>query len=194
MLEYRPGETVGQHYHRLVDHARKLDPRFVGGVASVPELARVEQAIATLEKQAAEKARRERDNDPIVRANVGLHELWQRAHRSQMKITEAQASLGSGQFGSFSLRHDLTDLKMLNPPPEWFETPPNIGGGPPHAGTLEEADLLAADLSVVAERNARAASGLQGLLAWANMSMEEQNRDLIRRMWDQLATKEIKNV
>ena len=48
--------------------------------------------------------------------------------------------------------------------------------------------MLAADLSVVAERNEQAASGLQGLLAWANTSMEEQNRDLIRKMWDQLAS------
>jgi hypothetical protein len=60
MLEYRPGETVGQHYNRLVDHARKLDPRFVGGVASVPEMDRVKKAIVTLEKQAEEKARRQR--------------------------------------------------------------------------------------------------------------------------------------
>jgi hypothetical protein len=153
MLDYRPGETVGQHYNRLVEHARKLDPRFVGGVASVPELARVEQAIATFEKQAAEKARRERNNDPIARRNVGLHELWQRAHRAQQKIAEAQAKLGSRSYGSFTLRHDLTDLKMLNPSPEWFEAPPDIGGGPPSARTLEEADLIAAELGDVIERN-----------------------------------------
>ena len=183
MLEYRPGETVGQHYNRMVDHARKLDPRFVGGVASVPELARVEQAISTLEKQAAEKARRELDSDPIVRANAGLQELWQRVHRAQMEITEAQAKLGSRQYGAFSLRHDLTDLQMLNPSPELFETPPDIGGGPPRVSTLNEADLLAADLGVVAKRNERTVAGLADLLSWANASMEEQNRSLIRTLW-----------
>jgi hypothetical protein len=186
MLDYRPGETVGQHYNRLVEYARKLDPRFVGGVASVPELARVEQAIAALSKQAEEKVRRERNNDPLVRANAGLHELWQRAHRSQMEIAEAQANLGSRQYGSFTLRHDLTDLKMLNPPPEWFEATPDIGGGPPRAGTLDEADLLSSDLSVVAKRNERIATDLRGLCTWANASMEEQNRSLIRTLFERL--------
>jgi hypothetical protein len=183
MLDYRPGETVGQHYNRLVEHARKLDPRFVGGVASVPELARVEQAIATLSKQAEEKARRERDNDPLVRANAGLNELWRRAHRAQQEIAEAQAKLGSSLYGSFTLRHELTDLKMLNPPPEWFEAPPDIGGAPPNAKTLEEADLLEADLSVVIERNERTRAGLTDLLSWADASLEQQNRRLIRALW-----------
>ena len=186
MLNYEPGETVGAHYNRMVAYARTLDPRFVGGAASVREIARVEQAIATLEKQAAEKARRERDNDPLVRVNAGLRELWQRAHRAQMEIADARATLGSGQYGSFALRHDLTDLKMLNPPTEWFEAPPDIGGGPPRAGTLDEADLLAADLSLAAKRNERIASGLQGLCSWADSSMEEQNRSLIRAMWEKV--------
>jgi hypothetical protein len=186
MLEYRPGETVGQHYNRLVEHARKLDPRFVGGVASVPEMDRVKKAIVTLEKQAEEKARRQRDNDPIVRANAGLHELWQRAHRAQQKIAEAQAKLGSRSHGSFTLRHELTDLKMLNPQSQWFEAPPDIAGSPPHARTLEEADLLAADLSVVIERNERTVAGLADLLSWAEASMEQQNRRLIRTLWERV--------
>ena len=45
MLEHKNGETIGQRYNRLVEHARKLDPRFVGGVASVPELARVLECL-----------------------------------------------------------------------------------------------------------------------------------------------------
>jgi hypothetical protein len=103
MLDYLPGETVGAHYNRMVAYVRTLDPRFVGGAASVREIARVEQAIVTLEKQAEEKAKRERNNDPLVRANAGLHELWRRAHRAQQKIAEAQAKLGSRSYGSFTL-------------------------------------------------------------------------------------------
>ena len=103
-----------------------------------------------------------------------------------MKIAEAQAKLGSNPHGSFTLRHDLRDLKMLSPPPECFETPPDIGGGPPSARTLEEADLLAADLSVVAERNERAASGLADMLRWAEASFEQQNRHLIRTLFERL--------
>jgi hypothetical protein len=50
-----PGETVGQLYNRMVAYARTLDPRFVGGAASVPEMDRVKKAIETFERQAAEK-------------------------------------------------------------------------------------------------------------------------------------------
>jgi hypothetical protein len=73
---------------------------------------------------------------------------------------------------------------MLNPPSEWFETPPDIAGVPPNARTLEEADLLAADLSVVIERNETTTAGLTDLLSWAEASLEQQNRRLIRALWE----------
>ena len=184
MLDYKPGETVGQHYNRMVAYARTLDPRFVGGAASVREIARVEQAIATLEKRAEEKAQRERNNDLLSRTNARLHELWQRAHRAQQKIAEAQSKLGTRAYGAFTLRHDLTDLKMLNPPSEWFDTPPDIAGSPPNARTLQEADLIAAELGDVIERNEGAVAGLTDLLSWAEAGMEQQTRRLIRALWE----------
>lgn len=116
----------------------------------------MEALVERLEAEAAEKTARAAEkaaNDPLVLANAGLSKLWQRAHRAQQKVAEAQAKLGSSLHGSFSFRHELTDLKMLSPPPEWFETPADIGGGPPRAMGLEEADLLAADLSVAGDRN-----------------------------------------
>jgi hypothetical protein len=146
----------------------------------------MEALVERLEAEAAEKAATAAEktaNDPLVLANAGLSKLWQRAHRAQQKVAEAQARLGSGLHGSFSLRHDLADLKMLNPAPEWFETPPDIGGGPPRAMGLEEADLLAADLSVVADRNERTAAGLADLLSWAEASLGQQNRQLIRALF-----------
>jgi hypothetical protein len=170
----------------MVAYARTLDPRFVGGAASVREIARVEQAISALEKQAEEKAQRERNNDPLSRANARLHDLWQRAHKAQQKIAEAQTNLGSRPYGSFTLRHDLADIKMLNPPADWFETPPDIAGSPPRAATMEEADLVAAELGDVIDRNESTVAGLTDLLSWADASMEQQNRRLLRALWGRL--------
>lgn len=184
-LDFLPGETNGGRYQRLVQYAQTFDRRFVGGVASVPEVDRVVKAIATFKRQAAEKeaeAARKAANEPLGLANTALHDLWQRAHRAQQEIAGALAKLGSKNYGSFSFRHDLTDLAMLNPPTEWFETPPDIGGTPTSAVTLEKADLLAADLSTVAKRNERAASGLRELCALADASAEEQNRSFLRSL------------
>jgi hypothetical protein len=192
-LGFLPGETVGARYNRLVQYAQTFDRRFAGGVASVSEVDRVEKAIAAFKQQAAEKEAaeaRKAANTPLGIANASLYKLWQRAHRAQQEVAAAQAKLGSRSYGSFSLRHDLADLKMLNPPPEWFEVSPDIGGAPPSASTLAEADLLAANLSVVAERNERAASGLQGLCALANESMENQNRAMLRALHERVQTLE----
>ncbi len=180
------------YYADLVNRARELDPKsVVAGAASPGEIARMEKLVDRLEKEAAAKeaakrAAAQQSIEPLGIANGGLYELWHRAHRARMKIAEAQAKLGSNPHGSFSLRHDLADLKMLNPPPECFETPPDIGGGPPCAGTLEKADLLAANLSVVAEKNARAVTGLREMCAWAEAGMEQQNRRLIRTLFERL--------
>jgi hypothetical protein len=184
-----PGETVGQLYNRMVAYARTLDPRFVGGAASVPEMDRVKKAIETFERQAAENEAaeaRKAASSPLGLANTALHDLWQRAHRAQQEIAKSLAKLGSKDFGSFSFRQDLADLKMLNPPAEWFGTPPGIGGTPASAATLEKADLLAANLSTIAKGNERAASGLSGLCALADASAEEQNRTILRSLHERL--------
>jgi hypothetical protein len=184
-LGFLPGETVGGRYNRLVQYAQTFDRRFVGGVASVSEVDRVEKAIATFKRQAAEReaeAARKAANEPLGLANTALHDLWQRAHRAQQQIAGALAKLGTKNYGAFSFRHDLADLKMLNPPDEWFEIPPDIGGTPTSAVTLEKADLLAADLSTVVKRNERAASGLRELCALADASAAEQNRSFLRAL------------
>jgi hypothetical protein len=184
-----PGETVGARYNRLVQYAQTFDRHFVGGVASLPEVDRVEKAIANFKRQAAEKeaeAARKAANSPLGLANTALHDLWQRAHRAQQEIAKSLAKLGSKDFGSFSFRQDLADLKMLNPPAEWFGTPPGIGGTPASAATLEKADLLAANLSTIAKGNERAASGLSGLCALADASAEEQNRTILRSLHERL--------
>jgi hypothetical protein len=196
-LGYLPGETVGGRYNRLVQYVQTFDRRFAGGVASVSEVERVEKAIATFKRQAAEKEAaeaRKAANEPLALANSALHDLWQRAHRAQQEIAGALAKLGSKGFGSFSFRHDLADLKMLNPPAEWFETPPNIGATWPTAAALEEADSRAADLSVVAKRNERAESGLRGLCALADANADEQTRSMLRALHERVQALEGKQL
>lgn len=93
-LDFLPGETNGGRYQRLVQYAQTFDRRFVGCVASVPEVDRVEKAIETFKRQAAEKeaeAARKAANEPLGLANTALHDLWQRAHRAQQEIAGALA-------------------------------------------------------------------------------------------------------
>ena len=81
-----PGETVGQLYNRMVAYARTLDPRFVGGAASVPEMDRVKKAIETFERQAAEK----KAGDP---RGIELAVLQRRAEEGRSRIISLQAGL-----------------------------------------------------------------------------------------------------
>jgi cell division septum initiation protein DivIVA len=135
MLDYLPGETVGQHYNRMVAYARTLDPRFIGGAASVREIARVEQAIATLKRQAEEKAQRESDNDPHVIEAKNIAALWYRANDARMAIAAIQAQ-----------RKKSSEFEIFDLPDEFFEAPQDIGGGPEAFKTFEEAEKTAAAL------------------------------------------------
>jgi hypothetical protein len=138
-LEHRYGETIGQ---------RKLDPRFVSGVASVPELSRVEQAIAALERQAEERAARERNNNPRNLARVAMSKLWRRGHAARQSIVQMQEERLGKKSTSSNAIHWPAELKFFNLPVEFFETPPDIGADAPDFDTLEESDKLSAKLSV----------------------------------------------
>jgi hypothetical protein len=57
-----------------------------------------------------------------------------------------------------------TDLKFFDPPPEFFETPQDIGGRPPEFGTLDEAERLIAELSVTVAAFEALAAKMRGFL------------------------------
>src|ERR1700730_16762633 len=110
MLDYKPGETVGQHYNRMVAYARTLDPRFVGGAASVREIARVEQAIETFERQAAEK----KAGDPL---DSERSVLKRRAEEGRGRIISLQAELKLKARGSREIAILVTPADFKEPAP-----------------------------------------------------------------------------
>ena len=72
------------------------------------------------------------------------------------------------------------ELMALGAPPEFFETPQDIGGRAPEFKTLEEADMLAAKLSVtVAEFEALDLNMSRFLNDWERLSYEQQTRRLV---------------
>jgi hypothetical protein len=88
VLDSWPGESIAARYYRLVDHVRATyDPHFVGGLASVPEIARVEKAIADFQRQA-----RGESDTPESRASA---ELQHREEMARLAIPRWRTELSS---------------------------------------------------------------------------------------------------
>jgi hypothetical protein len=177
-------ESPPNYYAKLVDRARKHDPKVIGGAASSAEIARLEKLVDQLEKQAAEQADAKRQNDPRNRASGTLHQLWTRGHEARQGILKMQAE----RLGTKSTFSDaifwLPELQALNPPPEFFEAPQDIGGRAPGFQTLEEADTLVADLSAtVAALESLNSKMSRFLNDWAELSFEQQTRRLVMTLF-----------
>jgi hypothetical protein len=173
-------QSPPKYYAELVDRARKHDPKVIGGAASSAEIARLEKLVGQLEKQAAEKAEENQRNDPRNRASIALHQLWTRGHEARQAILKMQAD----RLGKKSTFSDqifwLPEFQALNPPPEFFEAPQDIGGRAPGFQTLEEADTLVADLSAtVAALESLNSKMSQFLHEWEDLSFEQQTRRLV---------------
>ena len=162
MLDYKPGETVGQHYNRMVAYARTLDPRFVGGAASVREIARVEQAIAALEKQAAEKAR-----GPFDRERAELSGLCRRFDEARTKVVSLQAQLKVRGGPELAI---LVSPEDLEAPASIAEYEASIAVLTPQVASLE---AMGQRLSSY-------------IVEWPRLSVEQQNRKLILALADRL--------
>lgn len=169
-----------QYYGSLVDRARKHDPKVIGGAASSGEIARLEKLVDQLEKQAAVKADAKLRNDPRNHASAALHQLWNRGHEARCAILKMQAHR-LGKKSSFS--DDIVwhpELMVLRPPPEFFETPKDIGRRAPEFKTLEEADTLVADLSATVTALESMHSKMSRFLhGWEDLSFEQQTRRLV---------------
>jgi len=171
-------------YQRLAARARELDPKAIVGACCNSELVRMEKLVDQLEKQAAEKADSKRQNDPRNRASGTLHQLWNRGHEARQAILKMQAQR-LGKKSTFS--DDIfwhPELQALNPPPEFFEAPQDIGGRAPGFQTLEEADTLVADLSAtVAALESLNSKMSQFLHEWEDLSFEQQTRRLVMTLF-----------
>jgi uncharacterized coiled-coil protein SlyX len=149
-----PGETVGKLYNRMVAYARTLDPRFVGGAASVPEMDRVKKAIETLERQAAEKAR------PFDREGAELSGLSRRFDEARSKVAWLQAELKA---------RVSPELTILVTPEDW-EAPAPISE---YEASIAVLTPRVASLEAMGQRlNSY-------LVEWPRLSVEQQNRKLI---------------
>jgi hypothetical protein len=159
-LGYLPGETVGGRYHRLVQYARTFDSRFVEGAASVPEVDRVEKAIASFKRQAEEKKAeeaRKANNTPERIAGDRLAALWHRAN-------DARGAISRMQMDAREYRY-RPEWKILALPPEFFEEPDTIRA--PSFKTLEEVDGIASELGDKASSLEGLRSELRGFIdAW----------------------------
>jgi len=173
-----------ERYQQLVKRARELDPKVIGGAASSAEIARLEKLVDRLEKLAGEKAREKQLNDPRNRASATLHQLWNRSHDARCAILKMQTER-LGKKSTFS--DDIfwhPELQALNPPPEFFEMPQEIGGRAPSFQTLEEADALAAEFGVtVAALEALASKMSRFLNEWEELSFEQQTRRLVMTLF-----------
>jgi hypothetical protein len=173
-------QPPAQYYGELVARARKHDSKVIAGGASTAEIARMEKLVDRLEKQAAEGADAKRRNDPRNITLAALNRLWHRGHDARQAISKMQAE----RLGKKSPVTDDTfwhaELQALNPPPEFFKTPQDIGSGTPSFRTLAEADTLAAELSVtVAALEALASKMSRFLNEWEELSFEQQTRRLL---------------
>ena len=186
MLEYKPGETPGARYNRLAWHVRSLDPSFVPGVASVPEIDRVERALAELERKAAEKKVKDASNDPLGIARAGIFTLWSRGLKARESIRKMQEEKLGRKYSSSDSIHWHPELLALKPPAEFFEPVPDIGlGEPPRFSALAEADTIAAGLSVtVAKLEALASEMKYFVNGWENLSFEQQTRRLVMTLFE----------
>jgi hypothetical protein len=171
-------------YQRLAARARELDPKAIVGACCNSELVRMEKLVDQLEKQAAEKADSKRQNDPRNRASGALHQLWSRGHEARQAILKMQA-YRLGKKSSFSDQIFWpAELQALNPPPEFFDAPQDIGGRAPGFQTLEEADTLVADLSAtVAALESLNLKMSQFLHEWEELSFEQQTRRLVMTLF-----------
>ena len=167
-LPYEPGETVGRHYNRMVDYARTLDPRFVGGAASVREIARVEQAIAVMEKQAEEKRR----GDP---RGIELANLCRRADEARGKVGSLQAELKLKASVSREIAILVTPADLKEPAPITQSASGN---------SIEENIAVMTNLATCHEATARRLDGI--LNEWPRLSPEQQNRRLILALAERL--------
>jgi hypothetical protein len=177
-------QPPAQYYSSLIDRACKHDPKVIGGAASPGEIARLEKLVDQLEKQAAEKADENQRNDPRNRASIALHQLWNRGHEARQAILKMQA-YRLGKKSSFSDQifwHP--ELQALNPPPEFFEAPQDIGGRAPGFQTLEEADTLVAEFGVtVAALESLNSKMSQFIHEWEDLSFEQQTRRLVMTLF-----------
>jgi hypothetical protein len=177
-------QSPPKYYAELVDRARKHDPKIIGGAASSGEIARLEKLVDQLEKQAGEKAREKQLNDPRNRASIALHQLWTRGHEARQAILKMQTErLGKKSAFSDNIVWHL-ELIALDPPPEFFNPPKDIGSRAPEFGTLEEADTLIADLSAtVAALESLNSKMSQFLHEWEELSFEQQTRRLVMTLF-----------
>jgi hypothetical protein len=166
MLDYKPGETVGQHYNRMVAYARTLDPRFVGGAASVREIARVEQAIETFERQAAEK----KAGDP---RDSELSVLHRRAEEGRGRIISLQAEL--------KLKATVSrEIAILVTPADLKEPAPITQTG----NSIEENIAVMTNLANCHEATARRLDSIVN--EWPRLPPEQRNLKLILALADRL--------
>jgi len=161
-----PGETVGQLYNRMVAYARTLDPRFVGGAASVPEMDRVKKAIETFERQAAEK----KAGDPRGSELTVLH---RRAEEGRGRIISLQAEL--------KLKATVSrEIAILVTPADFKEPAPITQSG----DSIEEKIAVMTNL---ASGHGATVRKLESILnEWPRLPPEQQNRRLILALAERL--------
>ena len=163
---YVPGETVGQLYNRMVAYARTLDPRFVGGAASVPEMDRVKKAIETFERQAAEK----KAGDP---RGIELAVLHRRAEEGRGKIISLQGELKAS--GSREIAILVTPADLKEPAPITQSASGN---------SIEENIAV---MTRLANGHGATAQRLDSILnEWPRLTPEQQNRKLILALAERL--------
>ncbi len=163
VLDFLPGERVGERYNRLVAYVRaNFDPRFVGGGASVREIDRVEKALANFEAEAKRKvedAARARANEPEAIAYAKLHALWHKGNDACMAISRLRAKIEEHRW--------RPEWKVLALPREFFDEPEGVGREVPSFKTLEEADEVAAELGAKVSVLVGLKSKMEGLIgAW----------------------------
>ena len=114
VLDAWPGESVAARYYRLVDHVRATyDPRFTGGLASLPEIDRVEKAIVEFQRQAAGTID---PNSPEGRAQAERAERERREEAARVAIPQLRADLAStglpsGFFDGVESESHLSDWR-----------------------------------------------------------------------------------
>lgn len=177
---HEPWLPPAQYYRSLIDRARKHDPKVVSGAASSGEIARLEKLVDHLEKGATVKAEEKRRTDPHNIASGVLRGLWHRGHEARCAIMKMQTER-LGKKNSFS--DDIVwhpELQALNPPPDFFKPPNDLGGRAPEFKTPDEADSLAAELSVTVTKLETLAAKMSAFLNdWEGMIYEQQTRRLV---------------
>ncbi len=167
-IAIRRGESLPQLYQRLVTRAREFDPRVVGGACSPNELTRMEKLVEQLEKQADEKARLERGNDPLNIASGELRGLWKRAHEARCEILELQ----EGKAKAYRRQ-----LAVVGVPAKLFATVPfnEIPETPPYNWTLENYEACIAESTPTVVAFEEWAAALRRHIAdWERLSPDQQ--------------------